>query len=210
MNYTMTDHAPKTMRFQWGHFSQQILDDGSANRHEGISVVEAKRCKLVTLTANVQCFAKRKFASAGRFPEFLRRIVTVGGGFVQRSLFLAQTGVDRHGCLPRPVQQPTLLHFDLADLRPRFDLILLNVETPSLLRCPRPVLNAQRFTHRRLKIPLHLICRCHVKRLPPKPWPVNVLLPVCCPYRGVRNHPPKRACAASGRRRPGFTPLEHR
>ena len=49
---------------------------------------------------------------------------------MERVLFLAQTGVDRHDRLPRPVLQPTLLHLDLtAALRRKSPVLTRAVST---------------------------------------------------------------------------------
>src|ERR1035438_9489169 len=133
--------TPKSLRFHRRHMAKQILDQRPPYRHEGVSIVKAERRQLVTLPADVQRFSQGKLASAGGLPQLVCRLVPVGCGLVQRVLFLAQTGVDDHHCLSRPILQPTLRHLDLAAaLRRRFALILFNVETPSPLRYPRPVL----------------------------------------------------------------------
>ena len=82
-----------------------------------------------------QTFPATSVRGFGFVPKFLGGLITVGSGFVQRLLFLAERGVNCHHSLPRPISQPLFFHLPLAGLlRRRFALIFCNVETPSLLR----------------------------------------------------------------------------
>jgi hypothetical protein len=52
----MSDHASKTVRFQWRHFPQQILNQSPSNRRKSVAIVEAKWRQLVALAAEVESF----------------------------------------------------------------------------------------------------------------------------------------------------------
>ena len=130
----MTDHAPKTVRLHRGHFSQQILNQCPANRRKGVAIVKAEGCELVAAPAEIKNFPQSKFAFASFLPKLLGWLVAGGSGFVQRLLFLTQTGIDRHHGFPRPILQPVPLHLAFAGRRLRFALMRCNVPTPSLLR----------------------------------------------------------------------------
>ena len=96
----MTNDAPKAMSFHWRHFLKHILNHRPANRDEGVAIIETERRELVALAAEVESLAQGQFTGTRSFPEFLRGRVTVGGGFVERVLFLAETGIDGDDCLP--------------------------------------------------------------------------------------------------------------
>jgi hypothetical protein len=90
----MTNHTAKTVGFHWRHFSEQLLNQCASNRNKSVSIIEAKRRKLVALATYIKRFSKCHFAVSRTVPKFFGRPVTFGCWFMQGVFFFAQTGVN--------------------------------------------------------------------------------------------------------------------